>query len=120
MRKPREKRIQMQLPVRVWGMDATGKVFSIYTKTVDITPIGARIEQQGLLLQRGSVIGVECGNSRSRFRVIWIGKPVTQHQGQIGIRCLEPGKYIWGVPLQRTMEEVPADPHRPGATKQQA
>jgi len=109
MKKEREERTPMQLQVRIWGMDGTGKLFSLYTRTIDITPIGARIERGMLFLQRGSVIGVECGHSRSRFRVVWVGQPGTRHQGQIGIRCLEPGKYIWGVPLQRKIERVSPD-----------
>ena len=96
----------MQLSVRIWGMDNTGQLFSINTKTVDVTAVGARLEGDVLFLQRGSLIGVECGRSRSRFRVVWVGRPNSQRQGQIGIRCLEPGKYIWGVPLQRKMEEL--------------
>ena len=106
MRKQREQRIAMQLPVRIWGMDSTGKLFSIYTKTVDITAVGARLEGDVLFLQRGSVIGVECGRSRSRFRVVWVSRPGPLRHGQIGIRCLEPGKYIWGIPLQRKMAEA--------------
>jgi hypothetical protein len=109
MKRQREQRIPMQLPVRLWGMDSTGKLFNVDAKTVDITPLGARIAGDVLLLQPGSVIGVECGRSRSRFRVVWVGQPGTRHHGQIGIRCLEPGKYIWGVPLQRKMEEAPSD-----------
>lgn len=110
MKKQREQRTPMQLSVRIWGMDSTGKLFSIYTKTVDVTALGARLEGDVLFLQRGSVIGVECGRSRSRFRVVWVGRPGSQRHGQIGIRCLEPGKYIWGVPLQRKMEEAAAVP----------
>jgi hypothetical protein len=109
MKKPREQRIPMKLSVRVWGMDTTGKLFSIDAHTVDITPVGARIEGDLSVLQRGSVVGVECGRSRSRFRVVWVNHQMSRRQGQMGIRCLEPGKYIWGVPLPRKMEEVVAD-----------
>ncbi|HEX5433010.1 MAG TPA: hypothetical protein VFY05_02135, partial [Candidatus Angelobacter sp.] len=53
-------------------------------------------------LHRGCMVGIECGRSHARFRVVWVGR------GQIGVRSAEPGKYIWGVPLKRNMEEVPA------------
>lgn|SRR5690348_12217030 len=99
MRRIREQRISMRLPVRVWGMDSAGKLFSVEAYTLDITAIGARIQGDLSFLQRGAVVGVECGRSRSRFRVAW-----TQH-GQIGVHCVEPGKYIWGVPLQRKLRE---------------
>jgi hypothetical protein len=104
MKKPRELRIPMKLFVRIWGMDAAGKLFGIDAHTVDITPVGACIHGPLAFLQRGAVVGVKCGRSHARFRVVWIGQPGTGRQGQIGVRCIEPGKYIWGVPLKRQME----------------
>src|SRR5437764_4345417 len=75
MKKPRERRTLMKLPVRVWGMDSAGKLFSIEASTVDITPRGACLEGVVCMLQRGAIIGVECGRSRARFRIAWIGRP---------------------------------------------
>jgi|SRR5437764_2329878 len=91
MKKPRERRTPMKLPVRVWGMDSAGRLFSIEASTLDITP-------------RGAIIGVECGRSRARFRIAWVGTPGSDRDGQIGVQCIEPGKYIWGVPLLRAMD----------------
>ena len=105
MKKPREQRIRMKLPVRVWGMDTAGKLFNMQARTVDITPVGACLEGMLCLLQRGTVIGIQCGRSQARFRVVWIGNPESRQAGQIGVRCMEPGKYIWGVPLERQMED---------------
>lgn len=95
----------MKLPVRLWGMDSAGKLFSLEALTIDITPRGARIEGISCFLQRGAIIGIECKQSRARFRVAWVGQPGTGRDGQIGVHCIEPGKYIWGVPLQRRMED---------------
>ena len=106
MKKPREQRISMSLAVRIWGMDAAGKLFGLEAHTVDITPVGACIEGPLAFLQRGAVIGIRCGRSHARFRVVWIGRPGTSRQGRIGVRCVEPGKYIWGVALQRKMDET--------------
>jgi hypothetical protein len=44
---------------------------------------------------------VQHGNSRSRFKVAWIGEPGSSRDTQIGIITVEPGKYIWGVALAR-------------------
>ena len=104
MKKPRERRTLMKLPVRVWGMDSAGKLFSIEASTLDITPRGACLEGVTCMLQRGAIIGVECGRSRARFRIAWVGKPGSDRDGQIGVQCVEPGKYIWGVPLPRAMD----------------
>lgn len=95
----------MKLPVRIWGMDTAGKLFDIEAHTVDLTPVGACIEGAlGSLLQRGAIVGIQCGRSQARFRVAWVGRTGTPRQGQIGVRCVEPGKYIWGLPLERRME----------------
>jgi|SRR5579864_1832085 len=106
MKKPREQRIAMSLAVRIWGMDADGQLFGVDAYTVDITPVGACLKGPLASLQRGAVIGIRCGRSHARFRVAWIGQPGTKRQGQIGVRCIEPGKYIWGVALKRKMDET--------------
>lgn len=100
--------MSLRLPVRIWGMDAAGRLFGVDAHTVDITPVGACIEGPLDSLQRGSIVGVRCGRSHARFRVVWIGEPGSERQGQIGVRCAEPGRYIWGVPLERRMEETRA------------
>jgi hypothetical protein len=105
MKKDREKRTAMKLPLQVWGMDANGQVFRCEAHTLDITPVGARIEGPLPALQRGSLIGVQCGNSKARFRVVWIDSRTPRHR-RLGIRCTEPGKYIWGVWLKREMEDL--------------
>ncbi len=102
-----EQRVEMRIPIRCWGMDSEGKMFDVRAHTVDITPVGARVVGLQFLKHPGTVIGVERGRSRSRFRVQWIGKPGTARAGQVGIRCLEPGKYIWGLPLPRYMGDDP-------------
>jgi hypothetical protein len=105
MRKPREQRTKMKLPVRIWGMDIAGKLFSTEAHTIDVTPVGACIGGVSVALQRGSVIGVQYGRSQSRFRIVWIAPSGSKREGQIGIRCLDPGRYIWGISLKRKMEE---------------
>jgi hypothetical protein len=106
MKKPRELRVHMKLPVRIWGMDSAGKLFNTDAHTIDITPVGACIQGASASLERGSIIGVQCGRSQARFRIVWIGQRGSKRQGQIGIRCVDLGKYIWGISLERTMEEI--------------
>ena len=101
----RENRIRMDLSVRVWGMDINGRVFKAQAHTVNITPIGARIAGIKIELHRGSIIGVACGSSQARFRVTWIGRTGTGTEGHIGVQCVEPGKYIWGIALKRNLEQ---------------
>jgi hypothetical protein len=102
-KKRREPRVPMRLPVRVWGMDMNGKMFSIHAHTIDITPVGARLEGIWRPLYRGMNIGIECGGRRARFRVAWVGKLGTGKGGEIGVQCIEPGRYIWGLALKRSI-----------------
>jgi hypothetical protein len=91
-------------------MDFAGRLFKQDAETMDITPIGARLEGVRSQLHRGAIIGIRCGKSQARFRVVWVGKgPET---GQIGVKQVDVGKYIWGKPLVRELrilqEENPA------------
>ncbi len=106
MGKRREQRTELALPVRIWGMDTDGRVFSEDICTVDVTPVGARLAGVTTPLHVGSVIGIQHGNSKARFRVVWVGAPGTARNGQIGVHLTETGKYIWGRPLQRIMGDV--------------
>jgi hypothetical protein len=85
------------LLVRVWGMDSEGKLFDANLHTMEITDLGARLVGVVSSLRRGAIIGVECGQGRAAFRVAWIGQKGTPQEGQIGIRCLEQNKDIWGI-----------------------
>lgn len=102
-RKRLEQRIPMRLAVRVRGMDLNGKLFDIETHTLDVTPQSARVDGIWQPLHRGMNIGIECEGRRARFRVTWVGKPETGNAGEIGVQCLEPGRYIWGVALKRRL-----------------
>jgi hypothetical protein len=111
----REERIAVKLPVRVWGMDANGKPFSLSTTTLDVTRNGARLSSLQCPLQQGDVIGIQHGTEKARFRVAWVGRPGTARQGQIGVLCAEADKYIWGTPLNQLKATAqPTVPPSPG------
>src|SRR5712691_11113391 len=97
-------RVRMQLEVRVWGSDSTGKPFSQTARTVEISGNGARLE--GITcLQPAEIIGVQYGSQKARFRVLWIGEKGTPQEGQIGLACLVPDKCIWRQALQDSGDE---------------
>ena len=96
MARRREERIIISLPVRLWGMDVNGKPFTQNASSVDITRMGARIQGVTCQIQHGDVIGIQHGSDKARFRVIWVARPGSRNEGQIGVHCVETGKYIWG------------------------
>lgn len=106
MPKRREQRVTMPLSVRLWGLDADGKVFSQNVKTVNITPNGARLFGVSAKLQPGFTVGVEREGLKGRFIVVWIGEPGSSRESQVGLRAVDSG--IWGVPLPKPAEDCMA------------
>lgn len=90
----------MRLPVRIFGTDDKNRPFNLIVQTVDITLIGARL--RGIKhLEIGTVVQIEHQKTRARYRVVWIGAQGTDHDGHLGLQCLEPAKCIWGDALPR-------------------
>jgi len=90
----REERIPLRLPATVWGTDGGGRPFVERAHTVDISSMGARLEGLTRSVALGTVLGVQHGAAAARFRVLWVGEPGSARAGQVGVRCVEVGKYI--------------------------
>ncbi len=88
----REERAPIALRALVWGVDVEGKLFVSQAQTMDISPTGGRLQGLDRQLELGSVIGVQHGDNRGRFRVVWVGKAGTAQEGQAGIRCVALGQ----------------------------
>ena len=97
-----EQRVNVALPVRVWGMDANGELFEHQAMTVDITTTGARIEGTASPLHKGCIVGIQHAISKARYRVAWVGAGGTRVQNQIGLQLVDSGKLIWGRVIPRT------------------
>ncbi len=46
----------------------------------------------------GAKVEVECRDKKAWYRVQWASAGQNASAGRVGLRCLEIGKYIWGVP----------------------
>lgn len=93
-----EPRIAVTFPVIVRGADSRGTPFVLTAETRDVSCSGACLKGLSGIVVSGRKVEVECGDQRAWFRVQWAGAAGSSKAGQAGIRCLEPGKYIWGVP----------------------
>ena len=103
MVKRREYRLNVPLSVRLWGLDRQGKVFSQNVKTLNIATSGARLYGVTADLEPGFIVGVQCGNMRARFMVVWVGEKGSPREGQIGLRMAENG--LWSVAMPRAADE---------------
>jgi PAS domain S-box-containing protein len=92
----REARAAGCKPVTVLGKDALGNPFSQNTFTLEISASGVRL--QGLpRLAKDSILLLECGEKRARYRVVWVGTKDGGCEEQVGLECLEPSKAIFGM-----------------------
>lgn len=103
MSRRREARVERNFEVKVWGLDRHGKPFMQHARTLDITRLGARLI--GIdCVNVGETIGIQNGEQKARFKVVWMGRENTPKAGQIGVHCLEADKTIFGRPPQEMPE----------------
>ncbi|HUK26293.1 MAG TPA: PilZ domain-containing protein [Terriglobales bacterium] len=105
----RELRKEVRLPVRIFGTDASGHVFSENVFTLDISRSGARLEGVQAQIKVGEIIGLSYKQNKGRFAVQWAGQPGTPRAGQLGLRNTALDKNIWEISLP----VVTVDPHKP-------
>jgi len=99
MAKRREPRVELQLPIRVFGTDINGKAFSEKIVTIDVSRRGVKLSRVQAQIKVGETIGMTYGQTKGRFIVRWVGAPGTPRAGQIGIEYASPEKPFWSVPL---------------------
>ena len=109
-----EQRIALRVPILVRGKDGRGSPFVVNAHTHDITATGASLNGLKGIAEIGSKIEIEYQGRKAMFRIQWIGSIGTPRSGQAGVKCLEPGNYIWGVPLAEWAPDT-YDPDHPSS-----
>jgi hypothetical protein len=107
-----EQRIAISFPVIARGTDSRGSPFVVTAKTKDISFSGAALNGLNAIVEVGSKLEVECRDQKAMYRVQRLSQG-ENGAGCVGLRCLEMGKYIWGVP-PKEWEADTYDPASPG------
>jgi len=92
-----EPRLSQEASVRIFGMDSRGRPINLAGSTLDISKSGVRLKEIRCWDYPGEIIGIRHGMEKARFRIVWVGGPGTPIDGQVGLQCIEAGRYIWGV-----------------------
>lgn len=100
-----EQRITVCLPVIVRGVDSRGSPFTQTAQTRDISATGARLEGLECIDRAGGEIEVKYQGKKALYRVQWVGDGWAAGIGQVGLRCLERGKYIWDLALSPSAQD---------------
>lgn len=93
----------MVLPVKVSIDQATH-----LAHTIDITGAGARLGGFQTQLQPGTIISLQRGSHKAKFRIQWI-QQLGSKEIQVGVESLEPNASFWGVDLQDREREAKND-----------
>jgi hypothetical protein len=82
------RRVGVQLPVQVWGIDAYGQPFMDSALVNDMSSTGIVLQGIRRRIRAGEILDIRMGNDKAQFRVIWIGSPTTRQAGEMGLRKL--------------------------------
>ena len=84
------KRVRIELPVKISGLDTNGNLFTQSATTVDISARGLCLRYISCLRgQRGQPVQVKYKNHSARYLVAWIGENGTSLQGLVGLEGLD-------------------------------
>src|SRR5258707_11075403 len=95
MEKRPELRVSADIPVRVWGMDADGKPFFQSALACNLSSDGAQLSQINHSLATGDVIGIQYGDKKARFEVIWIKPALVPQRNDVGVMILPKQEVPW-------------------------
>jgi len=99
MGKRREPRKEIKVPVRIFGTDREGKIFSEKVLTANVSRQGVQLTGVQAQPKIDEIIGLTYGAIKSHFRVKWVGQAGTPQAGQLGLLNLSPEKTFWDFPL---------------------
>ena len=88
-------RLKLVLPVRLWGVDTTGKPFHQMAHTLNVNQSGARLGGVRVLMPIDEIVGVQYKHKKARFKVVWLGRLGTKSEEQIGITRIQGEPEIW-------------------------
>ena len=97
----RDPRIRLELPVQIWGVDAKGARYSQAATAGDISFGGALISGIQLELRPGDLIGIQHGNKRARYRVVWARDSGGAGKNQAAVQRLDDSECPWRDILER-------------------
>jgi len=108
-----QPRKQVEVPVRIFGTDSHGQVFSEKVLTVNVSRNGVELVGVRPDLGLDEIVGLTYGSNRVHFRVKWIGEPGTPRAGHVGLLNIAPDKPLWDFPLPSGI----ADDYQPTAVE---
>ena len=106
MDKRPETRVATVILVRVWGMDSDGRPFFQNANATNISSEGAMISGISHPLKAGDVIGVQHGEKKARFKVVWVIDSGVARKIELGFQFSRISKAPWHALAKQDKAEV--------------
>jgi PilZ domain len=100
MRERSEPRFDVDLPIRVFGMDADDHVFSQIAHALNISKHGAEIAGVKARLKTGDIIGVHLGDKKARCRVVSVVEAGAVETIEVGVKVVEGQPCPWQTEME--------------------
>ena len=84
-------RIEVQLPVQVWGMDAHGQPFTHPALVTNMSAGGLVIQGVRRKIRAGEILDVRMGDEKAQFRVVWVG---SEGSGDMGLQRITAHSFV--------------------------
>ncbi len=101
MDRRKERRLELELPVRIWGVDRMACPFAEIVRVRNVSNGGAVLMGVRSKVQTGELLDVQHGASRAQFRIVWMSL-----SGEAGIQALAFEPPILGIGLPKVFEMV--------------
>jgi PilZ domain len=103
-----EPRLDVELPIRVFGMGADGRPFLHNAQARNISHHGAKLSGLEARLKPGDVIGVQVADKKARCKVVWVVDAGEARKISVGVNLVEGQPCPWA----KEIEQIPQD-HEP-------
>jgi len=101
MDRRRERRLNLELPVRIWGVDRMAQPFAEIVRVRNVSNGGAVLIGVRSKISAGELLDVQHGAARAQFRIVW-----KNLSGEAGIEALAFQPPILGIGLPKVFDLV--------------
>jgi PilZ domain len=112
-----EPRFDIDLRIRVFGLDAAGRPFSQNVQARNISDRGAKLSGLDKQLASGDVVGVRFRDKKVRCQVVWAVDAEPARKNEVGVRLLagQPSPWREEIAKQQATGATPQIRFRPRA-----
>jgi len=102
----RQTRNETRVPVRIFGTDRDGQIFSEKAFTVNVSQQGVELGGVQAQPRPDEIIGLTYGQAKGHFKVKWVGEAGSPKVGHLGLLNLSPDKPLWDFPVPASLDGV--------------